>query len=333
MGKNGPPMMNLRGATGRPITDEYIDKFGIEAYAEFDKEVYIQVHGREAYDAKYGELEALGQEGTWEPCHKYMLGHGIVGVENLGGDLDKVAGKRFRFFCFPIRWYMGDGSMVRCSAEIDEADVNKDVPIAPTPTAASRGEGVTMEVTGTRGAVYRRPGISTCTACAWGRVTKTGFWMSISHFLPKGGCTCDATPLEKVPVLDGEVTMTGRASHAQSGTRSTSRRTRPARLKPPTRRRPCWLPSVPEPRGSAGPEGLGPDGVTRKDHGRWGRAAADASRVRVPARRPARGEGPAPPGLAPAHAHTRATGTTTTRPQGGHMPTDHHAALTGPGPT
>ena len=128
MGKNGPPMMNLRGATGKPITDEYIEKFGIEAYAEFDKEVYIQVHGKAAYDAKFGELEAIGQEGTWEPCHKYMLGHGIVGVENLGGDLDKVAGKRFRFFCFPIRWYMGDGSMVRCSAEIDEADIVPGVP-------------------------------------------------------------------------------------------------------------------------------------------------------------------------------------------------------------
>ena len=26
-----------------------------------------------------------------------MMGNGIVGVENLGGDLDKVVGKRFRF--------------------------------------------------------------------------------------------------------------------------------------------------------------------------------------------------------------------------------------------
>jgi kynurenine formamidase len=43
-----------------------------------------------------------------------MLGHGIVGVENLGGDLDKVSGKRFRFYCFPLRWYLGDGSMARC---------------------------------------------------------------------------------------------------------------------------------------------------------------------------------------------------------------------------
>jgi hypothetical protein len=28
---------------------------------------------------------------------------------------------------FPIRWYLGDGSMVRCVAEIDEDDLN-DVP-------------------------------------------------------------------------------------------------------------------------------------------------------------------------------------------------------------
>ncbi len=97
------------------------------------------MHGQDAYDAKFGDLEALGNEGTWEPCHKQMLGHGIVGVENLGGDLDKVAGKRFRFFCFPIRWYMGDGSMVRCVAEIDEDDVN-DVP-ERTYTYAGTGYG------------------------------------------------------------------------------------------------------------------------------------------------------------------------------------------------
>ncbi|MDF2655263.1 MAG: cyclase family protein [Bacillota bacterium] len=127
MGNNGGTRMNLVGSSGRPITTEYKEKFGEEAYAEFDKEEYIRIHGQEAYDRKFGELEAIGEWGTWEPCHKMMLGHGIVGVENLGGDLDKVSGKRFRFFCFPIRWYLGDGSMVRCVAEIDENEVN-DVP-------------------------------------------------------------------------------------------------------------------------------------------------------------------------------------------------------------
>ena len=51
MGKNGPPQMNLPGASGRPITEEYIEKYGIEAYAEFEKAVYIEVHGQDAYDA------------------------------------------------------------------------------------------------------------------------------------------------------------------------------------------------------------------------------------------------------------------------------------------
>ena len=58
-----------------------------------------------------------------------MLGHGIVGVENLGGDLDKIPpGVWFRFNCFPLRWYMGDGSMARCTAEIDEDLIDKTVP-------------------------------------------------------------------------------------------------------------------------------------------------------------------------------------------------------------
>ncbi len=124
MGKNGPTAMNLPGRTGRPITQEYIDKYGIEAYAWFEREVFIQVYGMDRYMEEYGELEAIGEWGTWEPCHKYMMGNGIVGIENLGGDLEKVVGKRFQFWCFPLRWYLGDGTMVRAVAEIDEDDLN-----------------------------------------------------------------------------------------------------------------------------------------------------------------------------------------------------------------
>ncbi len=128
MGNNGMTRMNLLGATGKPITEEYKELFGEEAYAEFDKEEYIRIHGQAAYDEKFGDLENIGCWGTWEPCHKEMLGHGIVGVENLGGDLDKIpAGKVFTFLCFPLRWYMGDGAMARCAAQIDE-DLLLDVP-------------------------------------------------------------------------------------------------------------------------------------------------------------------------------------------------------------
>ena len=119
--------MNLLGASGNPITEEFKKEFGEEAYAEFDKFEYIRIHGEEAYMKKFGELEEIGCWGTWEPCHKTLLGHGIVGVENLGGDLDKVSNKKFMFYCFPLRWYMGDGSMARCVAYIDEDELN-DVP-------------------------------------------------------------------------------------------------------------------------------------------------------------------------------------------------------------
>jgi kynurenine formamidase len=129
MGNNGMTRMNLLGATGKPITEEYKELFGEEAYAKFDKFEYIRIYGQEAYDELYGDLENIGIWGTWEPCHKEMLGHGIVGVENLGGDLDKIpAGTWFDFFCFPLRWYLGDGSMARCVALIDEDKIDKSVP-------------------------------------------------------------------------------------------------------------------------------------------------------------------------------------------------------------
>ena len=153
MGNNGMTRMNLLGTSGRPLTEEYKELFGEEAYAEFDKDEYIRIHGQAAYNEKFGELENLGIWGTWEPCHKEMLGHGIVGVENLGGDLDKIpAGKVFRFNCFPLRWYMGDGSMARCTAELDEDDL---VPGVPDRTYAYGGTGFgTPEGNGDSSLVY-----------------------------------------------------------------------------------------------------------------------------------------------------------------------------------
>lgn len=39
MGKNGGYVgMNLIGNSGKPITEDYIEKFGVEAYAEFNKD-------------------------------------------------------------------------------------------------------------------------------------------------------------------------------------------------------------------------------------------------------------------------------------------------------
>jgi kynurenine formamidase len=58
----------------------------------------------------------------WEPCHNIIMRNGIMGYENVGGDLDKVTGKRCTFVGFPIRWMKGDGSIVRLVAIVDEGD-------------------------------------------------------------------------------------------------------------------------------------------------------------------------------------------------------------------
>ncbi len=56
----------------------------------------------------------------WEPCHRLLLGNGIMGWENVGGDIDEVVGRRVTIAGFPIRWEKGDGSIVRLVAIVDE---------------------------------------------------------------------------------------------------------------------------------------------------------------------------------------------------------------------
>jgi kynurenine formamidase len=55
----------------------------------------------------------------WEPCHRAILSAGIPGIENVGGDIDKVTGKRVTFAAFPWRWKKGDGSIIRLVAMLD----------------------------------------------------------------------------------------------------------------------------------------------------------------------------------------------------------------------
>jgi len=56
----------------------------------------------------------------WEPCHRLLLTHGIMGYENVGGDIDKVTGKRCTIIGLPLRWVGGDGSIVRLIAIVEK---------------------------------------------------------------------------------------------------------------------------------------------------------------------------------------------------------------------
>ncbi len=55
-----------------------------------------------------------------EPCHTILYGNGIPGIENAGGDIDKVTGMRTTLAAFPLRYEEGDGSMVRLVAIVEE---------------------------------------------------------------------------------------------------------------------------------------------------------------------------------------------------------------------
>lgn len=55
----------------------------------------------------------------WEPCHRAILANGIVGFENVGGEIDEVTGKRVTLAAFPWRWVKGDACIVRIVAIVD----------------------------------------------------------------------------------------------------------------------------------------------------------------------------------------------------------------------
>ena len=71
------------------------------------------------YKKEFGH-EPIEDYPEWEPVHTILLGNNVMGIENLGGDIEKVKGQRFMFCAFPLRWYMGDGTIVRAVAMIDE---------------------------------------------------------------------------------------------------------------------------------------------------------------------------------------------------------------------
>jgi kynurenine formamidase len=76
-------------------------------------------HLMEEYKAETGR-DALDDFPEWEPAHKtLMVKGGIPGIENAGGALDAVTGKRCTFMAFPWRWPGGDGCIVRLLALVD----------------------------------------------------------------------------------------------------------------------------------------------------------------------------------------------------------------------
>lgn len=81
----------------------------------------------EEYEEQFGH-PAKDDFPEWEPCHDILMSNNVMGIENLGGDLDKVTNQRFLFCAFPLRWYMGDGTIVRAVAFVPSDRIDRSVP-------------------------------------------------------------------------------------------------------------------------------------------------------------------------------------------------------------
>ena len=135
----------------------------------------------------------------WEPVHRILFKNGILGIENVGGDIDKVTGKRCTFAFElgprrrlhhpPRRHYRPEGWL-----------------------PDREGREVLMQVKRfSEAKTYEAPnhrdftGLRLFGAEAGG---SKSLIVGISHFLPGGGAGPDASPPEKVYfVLEGELTV------------------------------------------------------------------------------------------------------------------------------
>ena len=55
----------------------------------------------------------------WNPAHRALLAAGIPTIENVGGDLDTVSGRRCTFHAMPWRWTAADACIIRLVAIVD----------------------------------------------------------------------------------------------------------------------------------------------------------------------------------------------------------------------
>lgn len=71
-----------------------------------------------AYQAATGR-DAKADFPEWNPAHRALLGAGIPTIENVGGDVNALIGKRCTFQAYPWNWPEGDACGIRFVAILD----------------------------------------------------------------------------------------------------------------------------------------------------------------------------------------------------------------------
>ena len=160
----------------------------------------LHPHLAEEYKKWSGGRDWKDDFPDWEPVHRILFKNGILGIENVGGDIDKVTGA-----AAPSRCFRGTGSAATAASSGSSPSSTPRAPIA-----SRRGRSSDAGQTSQRSQALRGAQSSRLFFAAPVRSDAGGpkqFTVGLSHFLPGGGAA-DASPTEKVYyVLAGELTL------------------------------------------------------------------------------------------------------------------------------
>jgi kynurenine formamidase len=98
---------NIKGISGTwGATDAPLWHYPLKEQMPWLHTAYLEATGSDAADTFH----------DYEPCHRLFMQHGCCTVENAGGDIDDVTGRRMTIAAFPFRCEMADGGFVRLVA-------------------------------------------------------------------------------------------------------------------------------------------------------------------------------------------------------------------------
>ena len=162
----------------------------------------LHPHLAEEYKEWSGGRDWKDDFPEWEPVHRILFTNGILGIENVGGDIDKVTGKRVHLRLLPVE--LGPRRRLHHPAGGDHRSERQ-------VSHRARGEVLMNVKRFSEAKTYDAPNHRDCAplrlfgAEAGGT---TDLVVGLSHFLPGGGAGPDASPPEKVYfVLEGELTV------------------------------------------------------------------------------------------------------------------------------
>jgi len=95
---------HIKGITGTwGATDAPLWHYPLKEQMPWLHTAYLEATGRDAAEIYH----------DYEPCHRLFMQHGVCTIENAGGNIDEVTGRRMTIAAFPFRCEMADGGFVR----------------------------------------------------------------------------------------------------------------------------------------------------------------------------------------------------------------------------